>query len=162
MTKPHSHDRDDTAICVAKVKAAMKDKAKVSRETPAQIFASAVANTSDDVRAEIGKKESLKRNIRNAQRGVLPKDISTLHDLEIDGEWAQTTGDQQFLVHDSGRDHHNRVIVFASDEGLRHLATQHTWFMDGTFKIGPMLFDQLYIICAKVGETATLIHQYGA
>ena len=69
MTKPHSHNRDDTAICVAKVKAAMKDKAKVSRETPAQIFASAVANTSDDIRAEIGKKESLKRNIRNAQRG---------------------------------------------------------------------------------------------
>ena len=154
MTKPHSHDRDYTAICVAKVKAAMKDKAKVSRETPAQIFASAVANTFDDVRAEIGKKESLKRNIRNSQHGVLPKDISTLHDLEIDGEWAQTTGDQQFLVHDSARDHHNRVIVFVSDEGLRYLATQHTWFMDGTLKIAPMLFDQLYIIRAKVGESA--------
>ena len=44
--------------------------------------------------------------------------------------------------------------MFASDAGLRHLATQHTWFMDGTFKIAPMLFDQLYIICAKVGESA--------
>ena len=77
MTIPHSHDRDDTAICVAKVKAAMKDKAKVSRETPAQTFASAIANTSDDVHAEIGKKESVKCKICNTQRGVLPKDIST-------------------------------------------------------------------------------------
>ena len=58
MTKPHSHDRDDTAICVAKVKAAMKEMAKVSREAAAQIFASAVANTSDDVCAEIGKRVS--------------------------------------------------------------------------------------------------------
>ena len=53
----------------------MKEKAKVSRETPAQIFASAIANTSDDVRAEIGKKESVKRNIRNTQCGVLPKEV---------------------------------------------------------------------------------------
>ena len=63
----------------------MKEKAKVSRETPAQIFASAIANASD-VRAEIGKKESVKRNIRNTQRGVLPKEVSTLHDLQIEGE----------------------------------------------------------------------------
>ena len=132
----------------------MKEKAKVSRETPAQIFASAIANTSDDVRAEIGKKESVKRNIRNTQRGVLPKEVSTLHDLEIEGEWAQATGDQQFLIHDSDRDQHNRVIVFASDEGLRHLATQQTWFMDGTFKIAQKLFEQLYIIRAKVGDSA--------
>lgn len=92
MTKPHSHDRDNIAVRVAKVKAAMKEKAKVSRETLGQIFASFVANTTDDVRDEIGKKKSVKRNIRNTQRGVLPKDPSTLQASEIDKEWSQTIG----------------------------------------------------------------------
>ena len=127
LTKPHSHERDDTAVGVAKVKAAMKDHTRVSRERPVQIFASHVASVPDNIRADLGNKESVKCNIRNSQWSFLPKDPATLQDLTIDGQWSQTSREEAFLIHDTGQDSQNRVIVFASDMRLRHLATIDTW-----------------------------------
>ena len=132
----------------------MKDQARISRERPAQIFSAHVAQASDSVKADLGKKETVKRIIRNVQRGGLPKDSATLQELTIDGEWSQTSREEPFLIHDSGPDSHNRVIVFASKIGLWHLATKDTWYMDGTFKVAPKLFEQVYIIRAKLGESA--------
>ena len=96
----------------------------------------------------------MKRNIRNTQQSFVPKDPATLQDLTIDGQWSQTSREEAFLIHNTGRDSHNRVIVFASYMGLRHLATIDTWYMDGTFKEAPGLFEQVYIIRAKLGESA--------
>ena len=99
----------------------MKDQARISRERPAQIFSAHVAQASDSVKADFGKLETVKRIIRNVQRGVLPKDPATLQELTINGEWSQTSREEPFLIHDSGPDSHNTVIVFASEIGLRHL-----------------------------------------
>ena len=44
LTKQHSHEPDVKAIEVAKGKAAMKEKAKVSREKPGQILATQLTN----------------------------------------------------------------------------------------------------------------------
>ena len=154
VTKPHSHDPDFKAIEVAKSKAEMKAKAKTSREKPAQILSGQLAEMSEDIRGAVGNLDSLKRNIRNVQRGARPKEPKTLSELTIEDEWAQTATGQQFLIHDSGPGSNQRVIVFASSEGIRHLATKGDWFMDGTFDTAPKLFTQLYIIRAKLGESA--------
>ena len=98
----------------------------------------------------------MKRIIRNVQRGVLPKDPATLQELTIDGEWSQTSREEPFLIHDSGPGSHNMVIVFASEIGLRHLATKDTWYMDGTFKVAPKLFEQVYIIRARSSGEKTI------
>ena len=87
----------------------------------------------------MGNLDSLKRNIRNVQRGARPKEPKTLSELTIEDEWAQTATGQQFLIHDSGPGSNQRVIVFASSEGIRHLATKGDWFMDGTFDTAPKL-----------------------
>ena len=154
VTKPHSHDPDFKAIEVAKSKAEMKAKAKTSREKPAQILSGQLAEMSEDIRGAVGNLDSLKRNIRNVQRGARPKEPKTLSELTIEDEWAQTATGQQFLIHDSGPGSNQRVIVFASSEGIRHLATKGDWFMDGTFDTAPKLFTQLYVIRAKLGESA--------
>ncbi|KAG7173734.1 putative MULE transposase domain-containing protein 3 [Homarus americanus] len=44
--------------------------------------------------------------------------------------------------------------MFATEEGLCHLAGSDTWYMDGTFTCAPFLFEQLYIIRAPLGESA--------
>ena len=59
---------------------------------------------------------------------------------------------QDFLIHDSGKDTPNRVLVFAT-EGLCHLSRNQQWFMDGTFKVAAKLFTQLYVIRAPLGES---------
>ncbi|KAG7174249.1 putative Inosine-5'-monophosphate dehydrogenase 1b-like 8 [Homarus americanus] len=59
-----------------------------------------------------------------------------------------------FLIHDSGIEARNRIIMFATEEGLRHLAESDTWYVDGTFTSAPSLFEHLYIIRAPLGESA--------
>ena len=48
----------------------------------------------------------------------------------------------------------NRMLVFATDKGLRNLCCAGTWYMDGTFLSAPRLFYQLYTIYAPIGEIA--------
>lgn len=48
----------------------------------------------------------------------------------------------------------DRVIVFGTDDGLRHLGKSRRWFMDGTFGMAPGIFSQVYVIRAELGESA--------
>ena len=73
-------------------------------------------------------------------------------DFSIEGEWTETSG-RPFLIHDSGTVN-KRVVVFATDEALRHPSTQNRWFVDGTFSVEPPLFKQVFAIRTKLGETA--------
>jgi hypothetical protein len=40
--------------------------------------------------------------------------------------------------------------VFATAESLKHLCSSSSVFMDGTFKVVPTIFSQLYILHSKV------------
>ena len=68
-----------------------------------------------------------------------------------------------FLIHDN-HSAQNRIIVFGNDNCVLHLAHQsELWFMDGTFKVVPTLFRQLYVIRASLGESAiTCIYAFMA
>ncbi|KAG1683138.1 hypothetical protein GQR58_010153 [Nymphon striatum] len=70
-------------------------------------------------------------------------------------EWTTTGGAdaQQFLIHDSGVDAHNRMLVFGTEQGLQHLCRSNMWFMDGTFSTASRLFKQLYRICPPLGNS---------
>lgn len=46
----------------------------------------------------------------------------------------------------------NRVIIFATDEGLKHLAEAETWMFDVKFAMAPSVFQQLYVIRVKVND----------
>ena len=78
--------------------------------------------------------------------GLSANSSSTVNPTTVDGE--------EFLVYDNGVDSSNRMLVFGTESGLRHLARFDTWFMDGTFDVAPLLFNQLYIIRASLGNTA--------
>ena len=53
-----------------------------------------------------------------------------------------------FLIHDSGPQDPERMIIYATDESLRHLSTATEWYMDGNVKLALNLFMQLYVIRA--------------
>ena len=109
-----------------------------------------------EVRVATGDAESLKRTLRRHKRGNRPPEPATLADLEVDDEWSTTGGTdpENFMIHDSGAQSADRVIVFATDEALRHLGQAHEWFIDGTFACAPKLFHQLYVIRAPLGDTS--------
>ncbi|KAH9374567.1 hypothetical protein HPB48_017416 [Haemaphysalis longicornis] len=51
-----------------------------------------------------------------------------------------------FLLHDSGERYVNRIIVFATKRKLECLGRPGAWFRNGTFKVVPSLFYQLYTV----------------
>lgn len=97
------------------------------------------------VSAALGNTNFVKRTICRARAKHLQRNPKILQKLDIDGVWIMT-GDaknEQFLIHDSGSQSPNRMVVFASDVVMRHLAASDTWIMDGTFDTVPHLFTQL-------------------
>ena len=138
---------------VVKTRNAIKDHAVISKERPGQIFPSHVAGTSDEVKATLPKKDSVKRALRYTQRGNVSVDPKSLKDFTVEGDFSLTSGGQRFLLHDSGCEAVKRVLVFASDEGLRHLASEQSWYMDGTFKMLPKSFQP------AVCDTCKAFHQ---
>ena len=148
----HNHADDDLKVQASKVKATMKDHATATRGKPSQILADTAVAVPVEVRAAFGDTESVKCTIRRYKRGALPKEPASLREMGVDDSWGQFEG-QDFLLHDSGQEAANRVLVFGTAEGLRHLGRSSQWFMDGTFASAPILFKQLYVIRAPLGET---------
>ena len=107
-----------------------------------------------EVRAELGNPDTVKRSLRRERAKTMPKNPASLRDLTLDEEWTMTSDQEQFLIHDSGVDSSNRMLVFATDNALRHLASSDSWYMDGTFNVAPLLFTQLYVIRVPLGESA--------
>jgi hypothetical protein len=65
---------------------------------------------------------------------------SSLQQLTIPPEFAATLDEdpQPFLFNDNGSDARTRVIAFATEDILKHLATADTLYMDGTFDTAPL------------------------
>jgi len=54
--------------------------------------------------------------------------------------------EKQFLLFDNMDLNHERVIIFAVDEGLGILTETSIWYCDGNFNLSPDHFMQLYVI----------------
>ena len=59
-----------------------------------------------------------------------------------------TEAGEQFLIFDSGVGDNERILIFATQQGIRFLSNNSHWFMDGTFKLCPKIFYQIYAIHA--------------
>ena len=51
-----------------------------------------------------------------------------------------------FLVHHTGKEDHERIRVFGDNEIVRYLKSSPSWLVDGTFKLSPIMFYQLYTV----------------
>ena len=69
------------------------------------------------------------------------QDISVLPN-----NYQVTNRGDSFLLFDSGVGDVNRLIIFATNDAIRVLATNPHWFMDGNFKVCPEIFFQIYTI----------------
>lgn len=55
---------------------------------------------------------------------------------------------EKFLLADSGPSN-DRILIFGRPLGLKLLKDSKVWYMDGTFKVAPTLFSQVYIILVE-------------
>ena len=152
----HKHVPDENAIKVTKCRLKMKEKAATSRAAPTQIYAEAVQEVDDNVRASLPDETTCKRTMRNSRKDSLPPNPATLQELVLEDEWTMTggTNPKPFMMYDNGPQAEARIIIYATDQGLKLLSQSQQWFMDGNFSMSPQHFAQLYVIRVKLGETA--------
>jgi len=92
---------------------------------PSAVLAAELLSAPATARVAVGSKETVRRRLRRQKRGVQPTEPSTLQDIDLP-EQFRTTGEanpDEFLVHDSGPTSQKRMLVFASRDQLRHLAS---------------------------------------
>ena len=100
---------------------------------------------------------SLKRNIQRVKAMSRRTEPQSIQSINLVHPWTTTGGAHPvlFLIHYSGTAAGaNRIMVIAADEALAHLASSDTWYMDGNFKSAPRLFEQVYVIRAKLDDGA--------
>ena len=138
------HPADRTGFEVNKLCTSMKTVAKQSRNRPNQILTQALLQASDQVRANSGIVQTCKRDLQRQHCGCLglPQDTATLQEVITPVEWKDSGGEnpRPFLLHSSGSSQHQRVIVCAAEEQLRHLGPSDTWFMDGNYTMSQSFF----------------------
>ncbi|KAB0801582.1 hypothetical protein PPYR_02653 [Photinus pyralis] len=102
----------------------------------------------DSVKREFMFETALKRNEINQA----PATPATLEDLQIPERYRiyeSTPGNiENFLLSDSGPGP-QRILIFGRERNLQILENCDDYFVDGTFKIAPNLFHQVYVILAK-------------
>ena len=121
-------------------------KHEETRNTTRHILGSHSEPLPYDVIANLPKRSVLERLVRNRRAQAYPgAPVPTNLVFEIPQEY------ENIVLHDSGSGH-DRIIAIGSRELIPYLNSD-VWMGDGTFKLCPTIFFQLYTIHAKVGSS---------
>ena len=140
----HTHPPDHHKKQRMQMQANIREEAATSRMAPSQLLDKHVIGVPKVVLGGLPKTASIYKSIQR-QRPA-PVDPRTRADfVDVEQRFQQTDLGEQFLQHDSGHEDPNRFLVFSTPTLLTLLAAALTVFCDGTFKISPMAFEQVYV-----------------
>lgn len=113
-----------------------------------------MASTSIDLTSNLPSKEALRQVVTRQKKKLLktPKEPTTF-DFEVDEQEAvkMPNGDN-FIIKDRTIGSNKRVILFSTKVFMTLLGQDLYWIMDGTFKIVPNIFQQLYTLHGPVNN----------
>ena len=116
--------------------------------TPKRAMAEVVENLSDGAKICLPKKPTLQRTLQRSRKATNSAPNPTNIAFEIPEIYAP------YVLFDSGREDNDRIIIFGKNDLLRCLERKACWIADGTFKVVPELFFQLYSIHVQVESTS--------
>lgn len=169
---PHSHPPNREEANAVKVVSNLK---RLSQQhpgmPPAQILRDQLTSVPSGVLSQLPERENLKKMMRRERRRDLPKNPVRLSELgNIPERFTKTLLGENFLLFDSHDDSdsdssdtdgegeqpdRHRVIIFGTRRNLELLGRSVIWFLDGTFKVCPGLFVQIFTISGLVKRTKT-------
>ena len=144
----HSCGNEHTKIEVTRIRAEMKRKAETTIDAPQMILSGGPTNASDVAAVNLPRLDHVRRATRRQTGGddtpAIPQNRIGIP--VIPNEFQQTINDNRFLLHDSCVGDPNRLLIFATDEGLSLLESSDRWFADVTFSVSPNIFFQVYTV----------------
>lgn len=154
----HNHPADHEEVQALRIVAAMKKKALDEPDVPPIQITSSINNIPASVLAHMPHPLAMVRTLQRNRATQFPTNPRTMDDLkEIPAKYRVTLADEDFLLYDSydfiaDDDVPGRVIVYATEQNLKMLGKSKTWFLDGTFKVSPNIFYQVFIILGSVEQ----------
>ena len=155
---PHSHPANVDAAKAEVERVSLKRKAvEEPHLPPAKMIRHEISDLPIAVLSQLPERENLSKAIRRSRRRNLPANPRSLVELgELPEIYTRTISKDQFLVYDLETDEEysddGRVLVFATRHNLQALSKSNTWFVDGTFKVCPNIFTQLFAILGTVTQ----------
>ena len=167
-SKPHNHAPNIASVERAVARAEMRERARTTVEPPHEIRRASEGKISQCAREEMPMGPQVNRYIRRYRSQVDggPPQPRDAEDVNTAG-YGETIGQpgalpERFLLYDSHEDEEyggKRLMLFASIWWLDNLAANKHWAADGTFKVSPNVFSQVYTIHASVlGYTVPCVY----
>ena len=151
----HSHGPVPGRSQMLKAYQSMKECASNSGEKPRLILSKGIAKLDETSLIALPRLDSVKRTIRRHK--CLDQETSvnqaSAAEMIIPDKYRITLKGELFLIHDSGIGDSNRMLIFSAPKMLSLLQESQSWYADGTFKVVPEQFFQLYTIHAEKGST---------
>lgn len=143
----HNHVANTAEIECKTTVERIRESAVNRMDAPQAIIAQETICISQSVAVTLPSVPSLKRTIQRArQRTLHPIGCpSSLTELCIPDEYQNTFAGEKFLLHDSGAGE-GRILIFSTKRNLDLMSSCRNWYADGTFKVSPPLFAQVYTI----------------
>lgn len=149
LTGTHRHNPDSRKIGKKRVMSKVKALAKTTTLPGLTIAAQSYAVERCATKAVIPKDSQLVRMVNRVRRNSnFPQNPKSLTDLNLPLDFCKTLANENFLLYDNCayEEGQERIIIFGTKGNLDFLSECHELYMDGTFKVSPVLFSQLYTI----------------
>ena len=142
----HNHDGNKESILAMQAVADMKNKIGEISATTKAVIGEVSTHLDSCVLMALPKKTSLKRTLqRKRQKLMSAPDSIPLPPPPKDMTFCIPQQFQYMILHDSGSGN-ERLLILGHNELLDGLARAKLWLADGTFKVVPTIFFQLYTI----------------
>ncbi|KRX77070.1 hypothetical protein T06_3034 [Trichinella sp. T6] len=157
---PHSETctADESVLYRIEKRNTLKRRAGEETKTVPQIYMEecSSASTSLETAGQFPTYKKVKAAMYRSRAKRFPPLPATRQQLEIPAQWRVTKSGRQFLMYNNV---HNSVLIFCTDENIRELAGHTVWCMDGTFKIVPEWYHQMFSIHVfKEGKLIPLVY----
>lgn len=148
---PHSHGANAAKVLVDVHVTAIKERAQNTMELTSQLINNCLENANQACLGALPSTSALRKVVRRKRNAIsnAPPNPVSVEALVIPPEYYEyviAEGEREnFLLFDSGP-HEDRILIFGRQSNTQTFADCTTLFVDGTFKICPNLFRQVYTV----------------
>ena len=99
-----------------------------------------------DIEQHLISFNSVRSQLYRQRRYLIPQTLSAAVNIRFRDEWCTTTTGDNYILIDDITEGGSRIIEFGTLANLQRVCSSGVSSMEGTFKVCPRLFYQLYII----------------
>lgn len=161
ITTEHNHAPNPAQIEVDGAKESIKSMARSTYLQPRFIVQASTSSLSEEAAVQMTQYEASRKAIQRVRHGttVAMSKFNSASEVQLGEEFTTTEKGESFLLWDSGSVDNQRILLFATRANMDTMCEFRHWAIDGTFKVCPPLFEQLFTVHALIdGKAVPMVY----